>query len=430
MKDGAMALIRLVTLDPGHFHAALIHKEMYPEVAPRTAVYAPLGADLVAHLGRLAQFNTRSERPTAWEVDVHASPRFLEEMLEDRAGDAVVIAGRNRRKIDYIARSIEAGYHVLADKPWIIRASDLERLGRVLEQAEAAGLVAYDIMTERYEVTSILQRELVGDPDVFGEIVPGEPAAPAVRLASVHHIRKMVAGAPLIRPAWFFDITEQGEALADVGTHLADLAHWTLSPDREIDYRSEIEILAVERWPTVLSLDEYRTVTGEAEFAPFLAPWIEGGRLHFYGNNRVRYRLRGVHITLEALWNFEAPPGAGDTHFACYRGTRSRIEVRQGPEESYRPELYVVPQAPGLERAVARKIASLASRWPGVALEQRRGEYRIVAPDVYRTGHEAHFAEVARQFFRYLRREEPVPPWEKSWMLAKYFVTARSADPA
>lgn len=425
-----MAPIRLVTLDPGHFHAALIHKEMYAEVAPRTAVYAPLGLDLVAHLDRLARFNTRAERPTAWEVDVHCSPRFLEEMLEDRAGDAVVIAGRNRRKIDYIARSLEAGFHVLADKPWIIRASDFERLGRALDQAEAAGLIAYDIMTERYEITSILQRELVADPDVFGEFVPGEAGEPAVRLASVHHIRKLVAGAPLIRPAWFFDITEQGEALADVGTHLVDLVHWTLSPGREIDWRTEIEILDGERWPTVLTLDEYREVTGEAQFAPFLEPWIESGRLLYFGNNQVRYRLRGVHVTLEALWNFEAPPGAGDTHFASYRGTRSRIEVRQGPEEGYRPELYVAPAAPGVEKALARRIASLAGRWPGVALEQRAGEYQVLAPDVYRTGHEAHFAEVARQFFRYVRGEEPLPQWEKSWMLAKYFVTTRGVEAA
>ena len=38
-----MAQVRLMTLDPGHFHAALVQKEMYPGVAPRVDVYAPLG---------------------------------------------------------------------------------------------------------------------------------------------------------------------------------------------------------------------------------------------------------------------------------------------------------------------------------------------------------------------------------------------------
>ena len=38
-----MAEVRLITLDPGHFHAALVQKEMYPGVAKQVHVYAPLG---------------------------------------------------------------------------------------------------------------------------------------------------------------------------------------------------------------------------------------------------------------------------------------------------------------------------------------------------------------------------------------------------
>jgi hypothetical protein len=40
-----MAEVRLITLDPGHFHAALIQKEMYPGVAKQARIYAPLGAN-------------------------------------------------------------------------------------------------------------------------------------------------------------------------------------------------------------------------------------------------------------------------------------------------------------------------------------------------------------------------------------------------
>ena len=32
--------IKLITLDPGHFHAALIQKSMYPQVDPSVHVYA------------------------------------------------------------------------------------------------------------------------------------------------------------------------------------------------------------------------------------------------------------------------------------------------------------------------------------------------------------------------------------------------------
>ena len=71
----------------------------------------------------------------------------------------------------------------------------------------------------------------------FGEIVAGTEAEPGVYMESVHHLMKTVAGAPNIRPAWFFDTAEQGEGLNDIGTHLVDLVQWTLFPGRAIDYR-------------------------------------------------------------------------------------------------------------------------------------------------------------------------------------------------
>jgi hypothetical protein len=68
------APVRLITLDPGHFHAGLIQKEMYPGVAETVHVFAPLGPDLLAHLGRVAAFNGRRENPTRWKLEVHAGP--------------------------------------------------------------------------------------------------------------------------------------------------------------------------------------------------------------------------------------------------------------------------------------------------------------------------------------------------------------------
>src|SRR5215831_20947823 len=93
---------RLLTLDPGHFHAALIQKEMYQGVSKRVGVYAPLGPDLIAHLGRISRFNLRTERPTCWELDIHAAPDFLEQMRKEAPGGIVVLSGRNRAKIAYI----------------------------------------------------------------------------------------------------------------------------------------------------------------------------------------------------------------------------------------------------------------------------------------------------------------------------------------
>jgi len=412
-----MDAFRLITLNPGHFHAALIQKEMYRGVAQRVAVYAPLTADLTEHLNRIARFNLRKESPTAWELDIHAAPDFLERMLEERPGNMVVLSGRNRSKIQLIARSLGAGLHVLADKPWIIEAADLPLLEEALATARRLGLIAYDIMTERYEITSILQRELVNDQEVFGSILPGTAQEPAVYMESVHHILKLVAGVPNLRPVWFFDVHEQGEALADVGTHLVDLVQWTLFPESAIDYRSDLAVLVATGWPTPIASEQFRQVTG--------AP---GEALDYRCNTSVTYTIRGIHAKLDVLWRWEAPPGTGDTHFAVYRGSKSRIEVRQGQEEHYLPELYVAAQVSGVRSALERRIAALASRYPGVGLEDRGAEARVTIPDRYRVGHEAHFAQVANQFFEYLRHPETLPAWEDANMLAKYYVCTKGVE--
>src|SRR6476619_2833456 len=114
--------VRLITLDPGHFHAALVQKFMYPQVSPAVHVYAPecSGEDLRAHLQRIEDFNKRSEDPTHWEEKVYCGDDFLKRMVKDRAGNVVVISGKNTRKTEYIQQSVAAGFNVLADKPMAI----------------------------------------------------------------------------------------------------------------------------------------------------------------------------------------------------------------------------------------------------------------------------------------------------------------------
>ena len=201
-KNKAME-VKIMTLDPGHFHAGLVQKEMYPDVSPRVHVYAPLGFDLYEHLKRIAGFNNRKDNPTRWEMEIHAGGDPLQRMLAEHPGNVVTMAGRNQGKIDRIKASVEGGLNVLVDKPWIINASDFPKLEATFKAAEAKKLIAYDIMTERYEISTILQRELSQMPDLFGTLEKGTPDNPAITKESVHHFFKFVSGAPLIRPAWF-----------------------------------------------------------------------------------------------------------------------------------------------------------------------------------------------------------------------------------
>ncbi|PYT25010.1 MAG: oxidoreductase [Acidobacteria bacterium] len=423
---------RLMVLDPGHFHAALVQKEMYPWLAKRVSVYAPLGPDVIDYLNRIGRFNTRKEDPTSWEVELHTGPDFFERMLRERPGNVVILTGRNRPKIGRIQASVKDGLHVLADKPWIIKSADMPKLENVLNEAEEAGLVAYDIMTERYEITSILQRELVNDAEVFGRLEQGSDVEPAIRARSVHYLMKAVAGVPLRRPVWFFDIDETGEGLADVGTHVVDLVQWTAFPDAKLDYETDVRVLNGKRWPTVMSPADFEKVTGEVEFPGFLTKHLKAGQLEYFCNNSVHYTVKGTHVKLEIVWNWEAVPGTGDTYEASFLGSKARVEIRQGKPEHYVPELYVTPESASVKAevfsALQKKAAALQTAYPGIAVQESGSEARLVIPERFRVGHEAHFAQVTTKFSGYLKAPQTLPAWEKSNLLVKYFISTKGVE--
>jgi len=430
----------LITLDPGHFHAALFQKEMLPGLPERAHVYAPLGPDLFAHLNRIAQFNNRASNPTHWKLEVHAGADFWERFLAERPGNVVVVSGNNRGKIARLEAIVRHGLHVLADKPWIIESADLPALESTLQAAQEQGVVAYDAMTQRFEIAYRLQRELVNDRDVFGTCLAGSAPQPAVYGESVHYLLKDVAGVPSLRPAWFFDVRQQGEGLADVGTHLVDLVQWILFPDQAIDHRQQVQVLAGARWPTVLALAQFQRVTGERDFPEFLRDSVREGRLEYFANNSVAYTLRQIHVKLVIKWDIKAPPGQKDAESLVFCGSRSRIEVRQGKAENWQPEVYVVPNRVGemdqLLSALRQRLAGLQAAYPGVGLETQRGRFRLEIPAQYRVGHEAHFGLLTRRFLDYVANPRSLPAWEKPNMLAKYYVTtkgielARRAPPA
>jgi predicted dehydrogenase len=198
---------------------------MYPGLSPFVRVHAPLGPDLIDYLSRITRYNTRPQEATDWPLDVHAGPDFLDRMRREPPGGVAVFSGRNSGKIERIIAALETGLHVLADKPAIIEPADLPRLETALSLAQERGLVLADMMTGRHNTLVRLLQALRSDREVFGDPVPGTRDEPGVLLGGVHYLCKVVAGFPNPRPAWYFDITQQGEGLADTGVHLVDRVH-------------------------------------------------------------------------------------------------------------------------------------------------------------------------------------------------------------
>lgn len=422
---GAPGEVKLITVDPGHFHAALVQKFPLEQIDPVVKVYGPEGPDLEGHIARIEGFNQRDENPTRWQLDVYRGDDFFERMLAEKAGNLMVVAGNNAKKTDYIVKAIEAGLNVLADKPMVISPDSYALLEEAFRLAESKGVLLYDIMTERYEITTALQRELSLIESVFGQLQSGSPDEPAITKESVHHFSKMVSGSPLIRPAWFFDVDQQGEGIVDVTTHLVDLIQWEAFPNQTLS-KSDVELVSAKRWTTDLTLGMFQKVTGLNEFPDYLQKDIENGILKVYSNGEINYKLRGIHSKVSVIWDFEAPPGTGDTHYSIMRGTKSNIIIKQGAEENFQPTLYIEPSSDQEPEAFAGLLASavkneLSAAYPGVELVRLSdNQWTITIPQSYKVGHEAHFTKVAEKYLGFLV-SGAMPEWEVPNILVKYY---------
>jgi len=267
-----------------------------------------------------------------------------------------------------------------------------------------------------------LTRALHTDREIFGEQIAGSTSKPGVAMTSLHHLMKIVAGVPNPRPPWYFDVRQQGDALADIGTHLVDRVHTTLFPDVAVDCGRDIAIDAVRRWPTLVSLAQFHEVTGEARWPRYLEAALDGDSLAYQTNAHLDYRVRGIHVGLDMVWEWREPPGGGDAHTATWCGTRGRIELRHGPAEGWRPQLYIVPLA-DIGTALERRIVALAETHAGLGLERRGGEWQIVIPDALRIGHDAQFRDLTQGFLARIERHEATTDAECANLLAKYYVT-------
>lgn len=417
--------IKILTLDPGHFHAALVQKSMYAEIDPIVHVYAKSGSDLQLHLERINNYNTRAFQPTRWKEVLYTEDDFFNKMIQEKKGNFVILAGNNQLKTNYILESVKNGLHVLSDKPMAIDKPGFEKLKKAFEIAKQNKVQLYDIMTERFEITSQLQRALSMDTVLFGQLEKGTPDNPSVIKESVHHFYKFVSGSVLTRPSWYFDDKQQGAGIVDVTTHLVDLIQWACFPEKAINYKKEVNVLQAEEWNTVITQAEFTAVTKEKQIPEYLQSSIDkNGQLQINSNGSFTFLINGVHAKVSVTWNYKAPDGAGDTHYSLMRGTKAALFIRQGAAENYKPTLYIEPREKDqeFENKLNNAIANINKSFPGITLEQNSKGWKLLVPEKYNDGHEAHFAQVMNKYLEYLKHNN-MPDWEVPNMLSKYYIT-------
>jgi len=421
--------VRLITLDPGHFHAALVQKTMYDDVDSVVYVYAPEGNDLNLQMDKINGYNTRAESPTHWKEIVYTGNNFFEKMIAEKKGNVVVLSGNNHKKTEYILRSLQAGLNVLADKPMAITPEDFDVLKKAFEVAKEKNLLLYDIMTERFEINTILQRELSLIPEIFGTLEKGTADNPAIEMVSGHCFYKYVSGNVLTRPAWFMDVSQQGEGIVDVTSHLVDLVQWEAFPEQALDYLKDITITDAKRWPTDMTASQFKTITKLDSIPEFLKKnLVNDTLLAIYSNGEIDYNIRGVQAKLTVKWDYTSEAG-GDTHYSLMRGTKTNLVIRQGKDENFKAVLYIEPikNDTAFQRIVEENFKKISTKFPGVELYKTAKGWSVKLPGKLAEGHESHFARVTNNFLEYLKNKN-MPAWEVPNMLAKYYTTTKALE--
>jgi predicted dehydrogenase len=282
-------------------------------------------------------------------------------------------------------------------------------------------------MTERYEITTMLQRELSLVPEIFGTLEKGTPENPSITKESVHHFYKYVSGSVLTRPAWFLDVSQQGEGIVDVMTHLVDLVQWECFPEQVID-STNIKFNSAKRWTTDLGLSGFKAITKLNEFPGYFIDKISNDTLlHIYCNGEINYTIKGIHAKTSVIWNFKAPEGTGDTHYSIMKGTKANLVIRQGAEENYKPTLYIETVETTKDIEVENHFISIQSKYPGVQLKKNNKGWEVIIPEKYKEGHEAHFGRVMEKFLEYYKNKN-MPAWEIPNMITKYYTTTKALE--
>jgi predicted dehydrogenase len=410
----------LLVLDPGHFHAALTLRASHPRVAAEVFVYAGEGPELRDFLSLLERFNHRPEHPTSWRLVVITCADPLARLLEERRGDVVILAGRNGGKARTIHRLHDAGFHVLADKPWVVHADDLDHVRASL----AGGPRVVEIMTGRHDVAARVLKRLVDAADVFGAF---RSEGPAIELESVHQLEKRVDGVPLRRPWWFFDIRVQGSGPVDIPTHLVDQTQWLL--DGTAGTAAETTLLSTRAWSTRVPADAFYRITGETAFPRALGPFLDGDALSYLCNAELVYRIGAITARAAARWDLSAPAGGGDAHCAIAHGTRADIRLEQSAHTGGRRRLFVEPRADAdaVARGMIDALAAARVDFPGMGVERAGGgRCEVTIPAALDSGHESHFPRVLDDFLDAMDdRHWPAALAERT--LAKYTLLAEAA---
>ena len=190
-------------------------------------------------------------------------------------------------------------------------------------------------MTERHDVMAGLRQRICADDAILGGFATAHPDGAAIEIGSKHHLFKRVNGAPLRRPAWYYDVRVQGNGLVDIQSHMVDQMQWLVGGQANCDFEADVAVLTAERSGTDVDGALFKDSTGHDRFPAVLDSVVTDGVLDLQCNSLINYSLRGVPVQQRAEWGQREPEGSGDIHAARIRGQQAELFLEHGPETDF-----------------------------------------------------------------------------------------------
>ena len=159
------------------------------------------GAEAVAHTGE----GSFVEHYAGWQAG--SRERSFDDILADDTIDGVVTAAIPNRRASIALAAIEAGKHVISDKPGLTTMAQLDAIRSAV--ADRPGRPWTVLFTERFQNRAINEAVRLARSGVVGQVVHVIGAGPHTMWAKR-------------RPDWFWDPEATGGILVDIGSHQVD----------------------------------------------------------------------------------------------------------------------------------------------------------------------------------------------------------------
>ena len=271
---------------------------------------------------RLSKVVTSRRDQIANDLPGVAAVADIQEVLDDPFIDVLVIASPSANHFEHAAAALQAGKHVVVDKPFATTAREADEL---IALAESQGLILTVFQNRRWDGDYLTARHAI-EQGSLGKVFHYE----------VHFDRFR----PQIKAGWREEPQPGSGILYDLGAHLIDQSLHLFGMPRAVTadiIAQRVSAKVEDYFHLVLDYGALRVILHSATLVPHPGPRFT---VHGDGGSFLKYGLDGQEDALkqglrpgERQWGADQPEYYGELTPAG--GTTRKVETLHGSYEKY-----------------------------------------------------------------------------------------------